>query len=205
MSAPARQPEQTARLVGAGVLGGAALVGLVWSLSGRAPAPAVTPPPQIIVIDPRSGERAEMSNRREPANREGVSRARLPERAGATAGGSESLQPREEAADGEASPTAPELEGSGASGVSGDSGASGANAAPKAPENPTPLAEQLLNINTASAAQLELLPGIGPALAQRIIADRAERGPFLSVDDLDRVRGIGPRTLERLRPLIRVQ
>lgn len=58
-----------------------------------------------------------------------------------------------------------------------------------------------IDINTASAAELGLLPGIGPKLAERIIEDRARRGPFESVDALDRVKGIGPRTVERLRAM----
>ena len=61
-----------------------------------------------------------------------------------------------------------------------------------------------VNINTASAAELEELPGIGPVLAARIVADRERNGLFKSVDDLDRVSGIGPATLARLRPLVRV-
>lgn len=60
-----------------------------------------------------------------------------------------------------------------------------------------------LDVNTATAADLELLPGIGPALAQRIVDDRARSGPFRTLEDLDRVRGIGPRTVERLRPFVR--
>lgn len=61
-----------------------------------------------------------------------------------------------------------------------------------------------LDVNSATAADLELLPGIGPALAQRIVDDRARSGPFRTVEDLDRVRGIGPRTVERLRPFVRI-
>ena len=57
-----------------------------------------------------------------------------------------------------------------------------------------------MDVNAASAADLELLPRIGPALARRILEAR----PFATVDDLVRVRGIGPRTLERLRPLVQV-
>ena len=60
----------------------------------------------------------------------------------------------------------------------------------------------LLNINTASAAELESLPGIGPALSQRIVEDRQANGPFQSIEELDRVRGIGPALLEKLRPYI---
>ncbi len=57
----------------------------------------------------------------------------------------------------------------------------------------------VLDLNAATAAELELLPRIGPKLAAAIVADRAARGPFKSVDDLDRVPGIGARTVERLR------
>ena len=63
---------------------------------------------------------------------------------------------------------------------------------------------QPIDLNTATQAELELLPGIGPALAARIIASRQSDGLFEDVDDLDRVPGIGPKTMARLRPLIRV-
>jgi competence protein ComEA len=60
-----------------------------------------------------------------------------------------------------------------------------------------------VDVNRASAAELETLPGIGPALARRIMESRAEDGPFRTADDLLRVRGIGPATLERIRGLVR--
>lgn len=59
-----------------------------------------------------------------------------------------------------------------------------------------------ININTAGASRLEELPGIGPALAERIIAHRNANGPFASLDALANVKGIGEKTLEDLRPHI---
>ena len=54
------------------------------------------------------------------------------------------------------------------------------------------------NGNTATQAELEALPGVGPVIAKRIIAGR----PYRSVDDLDRVKGIGKRRLAEIRPLV---
>ena len=56
-----------------------------------------------------------------------------------------------------------------------------------------------ININTADAAGLEQLPGVGPAIAARIIAWREQNGPFRSVDELSSVSGIGEKTLDGLR------
>ena len=62
-----------------------------------------------------------------------------------------------------------------------------------------------VNVNTATAVQLEALPGIGPVLARRIVEFRSRHGPFARLEDLLQVQGIGPRLLERLRPLVTVQ
>ncbi|HEX9997603.1 MAG TPA: ComEA family DNA-binding protein [Abditibacterium sp.] len=62
-----------------------------------------------------------------------------------------------------------------------------------------------LDLNRANAAQLEVLPGVGPKMAERILTYRKENGGFKSVDDLDNVRGIGEKRMEKLRPLVRVQ
>ena len=59
-----------------------------------------------------------------------------------------------------------------------------------------------LNINAASQAEIELLPGVGPSLAARIIEHRRKNGDFHSLTDLDRVKGIGPKLLEKIAPLI---
>lgn len=65
---------------------------------------------------------------------------------------------------------------------------------------PVPLSARLVDVNVAGAEELALLPGIGPSIAGRIVTDRGERGPFASVDELRRVKGIGSATLERVRP-----
>ena len=60
-------------------------------------------------------------------------------------------------------------------------------------------APALVDINSAGPEELDRLTGIGPALAARIIEDRRRNGPYRRVDDLERVSGIGPRTVEKLR------
>jgi competence ComEA-like helix-hairpin-helix protein len=60
-----------------------------------------------------------------------------------------------------------------------------------------------LHINRASASDLQRLPGVGPVLAGRIVAQRATHGPFRNLADLAAVRGLGPKTCARLAPLLR--
>lgn len=62
-----------------------------------------------------------------------------------------------------------------------------------------------IDLNSADATALETLPGIGPATAQKILADRETNGPYSSVDDLGRVSGIGPKRLDALRDLVCVR
>ena len=61
-----------------------------------------------------------------------------------------------------------------------------------------------VDLNHAGAAELVGLPGVGPALAARIVAAREASGPFGAVDDLRRVRGLPRQTIERLRALVRI-
>ena len=61
-----------------------------------------------------------------------------------------------------------------------------------------------LDLNLATIGDLELLPGIGPALARRIVEDRARGGAYRAVDDLTRVPGIGPGKLMRIRALVHI-
>jgi comEA protein len=73
------------------------------------------------------------------------------------------------------------------------------------PETPAaPSVARRININTAVQAELELLPQVGPLTAKAIIAHRSLHGPFRSVAELDKVKGIGPKTLEKLAALVTV-
>ncbi len=85
-------------------------------------------------------------------------------------------------------------------GIVGDAG--GVGTAPGADGSGAPGAK--VNLNTASQAQLEELPGIGPTYAQAIIAERQRRGGFKSVNDLRSVRGIGDKRFAELAPLVTV-
>lgn len=78
------------------------------------------------------------------------------------------------------------------SGGAGSGGAAGAAAGP-------------VDLNTATAEQLEALPGVGPATAEAILAYRKEKGRFRSVDELLEVRGIGEAKLAAIRPKVRVR
>lgn len=62
-----------------------------------------------------------------------------------------------------------------------------------------------VDLNIATQAELESLPGIGPATATKILAYRAEHGPFATIEEIQNVSGIGPATFERLRDLIVVR
>ncbi len=59
-----------------------------------------------------------------------------------------------------------------------------------------------IDVNQADWPELSVMPNIGEQLAKRIVADRVERGPFKDLDELRRVRGIGPKTLESMKPFL---
>lgn len=62
----------------------------------------------------------------------------------------------------------------------------------------------VLNINTATESQLDLLPGIGPALAGRIVEYRTSVGPFASIEQITEVKGIGPKNFEKMKPYLKI-
>ena len=65
-------------------------------------------------------------------------------------------------------------------------------------------AEAPVNLNTATAAQLEALPGVGPATAMRILEYRQKSGGFKKVEELMNVKGIGEKSFLKLKPLVTV-
>ena len=71
---------------------------------------------------------------------------------------------------------------------------------PRDSGTPSP-AGRLVNVNTAPQAELAALPGIGPVIARRIIEGR----PYRSAEELERVKGIGKKRLEEIRPLVTVE
>lgn len=92
----------------------------------------------------------------------------------------------------------------GAGGVAGAGGAGGAGGVAGAGGAANSAVPQLININLASVVELEQLPGVGPATAKAIVAYREKNGAFLKVEDLLKVRGIGPAKLSEILPRARV-
>ncbi len=183
-TAPSTPPgtPSPARWAAAGFLGGASIVGMLWAIMGRAPAtvtmPGANASPAPIAASPAQPISPVTFPTNPPPTRIVI------------------VQPGPETA----APT-PD-----------DPTPAVSRPAARPTEHPGPATETAntppavrLNINTASAAELELLPRIGPTLAGRIIEYRAEHGPIRSLRQLTEVKGIGARTVERLEPYIRFE
>lgn len=69
--------------------------------------------------------------------------------------------------------------------------------------SPDPI-KLLIDLNHADPEALEMLPSIGPKIAERIVEDRELNGPYESIEDLDRVSGIGPKTIDRVQDWVMV-
>ncbi len=80
----------------------------------------------------------------------------------------------------------------------------GALAGPEAGDSAKAGPQAAVDLNEASLGELTAIPGIGDTMAQRILDWRAENGPFRQVDDLMKVKGIGEKSLEKIRPYVKV-
>ena len=78
------------------------------------------------------------------------------------------------------------------------------SATPSRSAPPAALTPAKIDLNKATSAELEVLPGVGPALAGRIVEYRRAHGAFRTVEQLDGVKGIGPKLMEKIRPLVKI-
>ena len=69
---------------------------------------------------------------------------------------------------------------------------------------PIEIEPKTVDVNRAAIGELRVLPGIGAVRAEAIVLERVRNGPFRRIEDLDRVDGLGPETIEELRPFVRV-
>jgi competence protein ComEA len=72
------------------------------------------------------------------------------------------------------------------------------------PTSPTTVVAAPINVNTATSAELEKLPGVGPAMALRIVEYRQKNNGFKKIEDLMQVKGIGEKTFLKLKPLVTI-
>ena len=195
----------------AGFLGGASLVGLIWVLGAREPAPlvqrtnaavefspelAALPAPAVFTepaLFPETGPDGSRpaASAPEPATTDvrAPEPAPTPKPEPSTAKPAPATEPADDEAEDLPESRLVDLEPT------------------PAPSDPEPEPEQPLRVrirvNVASAAELELLPGVGPVIARRIAEDRAANGYYRSLMDLQRVKGIGPKTAAKLADHVR--
>lgn len=163
------------------VLGAASIAGMLWSINTRKLASwAREPAPQIIEIHPNSPRGTAPAALTTPAQQPAAKNSDT------------KAYPREKLSADDTPATTPTA-----------APASAATSSATTTDSPEKAAVPAkLDLNTATVAQLELLPGIGPAIAQRIVEYRQQHGKFATLESLDAVKGIGPKIIARLRPLV---
>ncbi|MFT5423608.1 MAG: competence protein ComEA [Phycisphaerales bacterium] len=196
---------KSACMVAGAFVAGAGLIGGLWAWTSRTPMPP-PPPSETIVLwpaEPQNAAPAQPDPVVEPAAEQQATP--MPELATPIPTATEPEPSLEAEPEPEAGPSlvpAPEP----AAEPVAEPVAEPEAVAPTEPRpvDPKPVAPavQLIGINSAGLAELQLLPGIGPVLAGRIVDDRAANGRFGSLNDLQRVKGIGLKTAAKLAPLI---
>lgn len=147
------------------------------------------PPAAVVSSDPSTDERAALDRQLAAVDSARASRQRRPK--------GRTQAPRRRAAAGDTAASAPPH----ATALIGPRPLTPAASAADTRTRITPPTTPV-DVDRADSAALEALPGVGPALARRIVADRATHGPFGSMAGLSRVAGIGPGLEGRLRPLV---
>ena len=192
----ARHPSPL-RWAGAGMIGGASIIGMLWSILGRAPlpleaTPAGSAPVALAQPTPSTGSHVQAESRIDPPSGPSASALVAPPIAPSITSAFASAADPSDPSDPTDRPAA-------------STQAEATEPAPPPTRSVRAVLTERLDINTATQAELELLPNIGPTLATRIIAFREAEGPIRSLTHLTDVRGIGVRTAEAIEPYVRFE
>lgn len=172
------------------VLGAASIFGIAWSVLTRTHTPSSSEPPGIPVHAAQQGEPEDTPRSSRTDESSGEHRPATPPPAPAIP---DSTKPRDLVQ----GPHLPAWEQVSASASPSPDTDQTPEEPPEASDAPAAIR---VNVNRADREELQLLPGIGPVMADRIVENRTRLGFFRSLDDLERITGIGPRTVEQLRP-----
>ena len=206
-----------ARLAAGWFFAGAGLVGIVWAFTSRRPTPP-PPDPVPVVVQPGAADPSVLAQPSPQAvtatsspHSQRLSTSRPEPSSVANSEPSAHTPPEPDSAELDTTKAEPGTTPYPFSPIPIESAADDREPVSESVESPSeaapvesapPSAVQRIAINSASAAEMQLLPGIGPVLADRIVADRTANGPFRDVADLQRVRGIGEKTAAKLAPMI---
>ncbi|MEM1185778.1 MAG: helix-hairpin-helix domain-containing protein [Planctomycetota bacterium] len=192
---PDPEPSPAFRWLAAGFLGGAATIGLIWSIVTRTDTTplALDAAPTVLTLAPLASPEPPFEAKSEPTPAPPSAAPIDPVDVASTSGFvGEALGPPATVA--EAPSSAAPVEATTPTQTP---------AQKTVPEPSAPSQSARIRINTATAAELDLLPGIGPALAARIVRSRQLDGPFHDPSELKRVHGVGEKTAERIAPYLR--